>query len=312
MGNNNITTPHDRFFRSMMTDPKVIREFFEQNLPVHIRTIINFDSISAQKESFIDDHLRLQIMDLLYYAEFGKQQGYLYLLIEHQSTPCELMAFRVLKYMVAVMNHHLIKTKKNRLPIIYPLILYSGWKKYKYSTDIFDLFGDKKELAQDILWKPYQLINLSKIPDEKLKANVRSGVVLYTMKHIFKKNLIPILKNVITDIKPIENQDGMECYICRLLSYIMEVSDIDEQEFINIVKTGLTTINEDKIMTLAERLRHEGRKDGLQEGIGKGKLEALKAVAMSLYSQGMPVAQIAAVTGLSVQDIEQLKNKSAN
>ena len=33
MDNNNITTPHDRFFRSMMTDPKIIREFFEQNLP---------------------------------------------------------------------------------------------------------------------------------------------------------------------------------------------------------------------------------------------------------------------------------------
>ena len=218
--------------------------------------------------------------------------------------------------MVAIMDRHLIKTEKNRLPIIYPLILYSGWKNYKYSTDIFDLFGDKKELAQDTLWKPYQLIDLSKISDEKLKANIRSGIVLYTMKHIFKKDLVPVLKNIINDIKPIESQVGMEYYICRLLSYIIEASDIDEQEFVNIVKTGLTTINEEKIMTLAERLRQEGRQegrqDGLQEGIEKGKFEALKAVAMTLFGQGMPIAQIAAVTGLSVQDIEQLKSKSTN
>jgi len=169
---NRISTPHDRFFRSMMADNKVIQEFFEQNLPVNIRGIIDFDSISPQKDSFIDDHLRLQIADLLYSVEFNGQLGYLYLLVEHQSTPSELMPFRVLKYMVAIMEHHLNKTGKNQLPIIYPLIIYNGHRKYNYSTDLFDLFGDKKELAQDILWKPYNLIDLSKIPDKKLRDSL--------------------------------------------------------------------------------------------------------------------------------------------
>jgi predicted transposase/invertase (TIGR01784 family) len=92
---NSYLTPHDRFFRSMMTDPKVIREFFEQHLPANIRTVINFDSIQHEKESFINDKLRLQIADMLYSAEFGDQLGYLYLLIEHQSTPNELITTRV-------------------------------------------------------------------------------------------------------------------------------------------------------------------------------------------------------------------------
>lgn len=168
---NSHLTPHDRFFRSMMTEPKVIREFFENNLPVNIRTAINFDSIQPQKDSFINDSLRLQIADILYSVEFGDQLGYLYVLIEHQSSPKELMPFRILQYMVAIMEHHLTKTGKNRLPIVYPLIFYNGWKPYNYSTNIFDLFGDKKELAEDILWKPCQLIDLSKISDEKAKRS---------------------------------------------------------------------------------------------------------------------------------------------
>ena len=201
MDNNNIITPHDRFFRSMMIDPKVIREFFEQNLPAHIRTVINFDSIAAEKDSFIDDHLRLQIADLLYSVEFGGQPGYLYILVEHQSTPDKLMPFRILQYIVAIMNHHLTKTGKSILPVVYPIIFYNGWKPYNCSTDIFDLFGEKKELAKDILWKPCQLINLSKIPDEEFKDRLFYGVVAYIMKHIYEKGFLPIFKNAINDIK---------------------------------------------------------------------------------------------------------------
>ena len=99
-------SPHDRLVRSLMTKPKVVQEFFGNYLPVHIKKHVKLDSISLQKESFIDDKLRMQITDLLYTAQFGHKQGYLYLLVEHQSNPDKLMAFRILKYMVAVFDHH--------------------------------------------------------------------------------------------------------------------------------------------------------------------------------------------------------------
>lgn len=97
-----------------------------------------------------------------------------------------------------------------------------------------------------------------------------------------------------------------------VLTYILEASEIDKQDFIDTVKIGLSTMGEEKVMILAEQFRQEGRQEGWQDVKQEGKLEALKTVAISLFSQGMPVAQIAAVTGLSVQDIEKLKNKSAN
>lgn len=253
----------------------------------------------------------MQIADLLYSADFGDQLGYLYLLIEHQSTPTELMPFRILQYMVAIMNRHLTKTGENRLPVIYPMIFYNGRKPYNYSTNIFDLFGDKKELAQDILWKPCQLIDLFKVSDEKLKDQLFYGVVAYVMKYIYEKDFLPIFKNAIDDIRSVENQCSVD-YISKVLTYILEASEINKQNFIDTVKIGLSTMGEEKAMRLAEQFKQEGRQEGWQGGKQEGKLEALKTVAISLFNQGMPVAQVATVTGLSVQDIEKLKNKSAN
>ena len=55
----------------------------------------------------------------------------------------------------------------------------------------------------------------------------------------------------------------------------------------------------------------EGRAEGIQEGekrgIEKGMSEALIKVALNLLQQGTSVQNIASATGLSVQDIQQLK-----
>lgn len=192
---NNHLSPHDRFFRSAMANSKVAKEFFEQYLPNRIKAVLDLNSIKPKKESFIDDKLKLQISDLLFETKFNKRSGYIYLLVEHQSTSHKLMAFRILKYMLAIMDQHLKVTKSEQLPLVYPMIFYNGSENYNYSTDIFDLFGNDKGLAQDIFWNPYQLIDLSKIPDEELKNYLWSGIIMKTMKHIFDNNFLPFLKN---------------------------------------------------------------------------------------------------------------------
>ena len=47
----NHLTPHDRFFRSIMVDPKIAREFFEQNLPTDIKAVIDFATIHCRMKA---------------------------------------------------------------------------------------------------------------------------------------------------------------------------------------------------------------------------------------------------------------------
>jgi len=101
--------PHDRLFRSLMSNKNVATEFFMQHLPSEIKGQIQLNSLRLQRNSYIDDNLRMQVTDLLFNANFNREIGYIYLLVEHQSRPEKLMPFRVLKYMVAIMEDHLKK-----------------------------------------------------------------------------------------------------------------------------------------------------------------------------------------------------------
>ncbi len=112
-------SPHDRFTRASMTHPKVAEEFFKKNLPEKIQKMIDFSSLKFNKESFIDDHLKLQIADMLFSVNFNGKPGFIYLLVEHASTPQPLLPFRMLKYVIAIMEDHLKRTKSRTLPLVF-------------------------------------------------------------------------------------------------------------------------------------------------------------------------------------------------
>ena len=130
----NHPSPHDRFIRSMMSDQLVAREFFEQHLPENIKKLVHLNTLKPQSDSFVDEELKMKMVDLLYRVQFGEKEGYLFLLLEHQSKPDKWMAFRLLKYSLAIMEKHLKETHAKELPVVYPMVLYNGKSKYRYST----------------------------------------------------------------------------------------------------------------------------------------------------------------------------------
>ena len=72
--------------------------------------------------------------DLLFRTTFDGDDAYLYFLIEHQSSPDDLMAFRMLRYQVRIWERHL-KTEpttsgKTGLPMIVPVVLYQGHRRW--------------------------------------------------------------------------------------------------------------------------------------------------------------------------------------
>src|SRR3990167_8489551 len=150
---------HDRFTRASMTNTKVFEEFFKSHLPEKIKNMIDFSSMKLCKETFVGDILTFQCVDLLYETKFDGKPGFLYILVEHASKPDPLLSFRMLKYMMAIMEEHLKTTKARKLPLIYPLVFYTGKRPYKQSMNFFDLFpSEEQEFAKEIFTSPCQLI----------------------------------------------------------------------------------------------------------------------------------------------------------
>ena len=59
-------------------------------------------------------------------------------------------------------------------------------------------------------------------------------------------------------------------------------------------------------MTIAEYLEQKGRKEGLQEGVQKGKHEALTEIARAMLADGLDLARVMKLTGLSEEELAQI------
>lgn len=308
MTKNNLSH-HDRFTRSAMSNPKVAEEFFQQNLPDNIKKAIDFSSLRLQKDSFIDDKLKLQIADLLYSVNFNGKPGFLYILFEHASSAQVLLPFRMLKYMIAIMDQHLNKTKTNELPLVYPLILYNGKKPYTYSMDLFDLFPkEERELAKETLTSPYHLIDLTQVSDQELQKYIWFGTLALTLKHIHDPDIIPALKSILAAVKELEKY-GEESYIYSIVTYIAEVGNIPHQDnWAEAIQT-LGPQDQEKAMKLRTLLEHimEHEKPFLAEKfVEKGRQEEKIEMAKAMFSKGIDLELITSVTGFSKEKIKNL------
>jgi len=307
-----IQFPHDKYFKNIMADKRVAKEFFTTHLPANIRDIIDLNDLELTSNSFVDEKLKRTESDIVFSATFNKKEGYLFLLVEHQSSPDKLMPLRIMKYMLSLVEQHIKISEDGKSPVIYPLIFFNGDKPYPYSTDIFDLFADI-DLAKDIFFKPIQIIDLNTISDEKLKEHLWSGVMQFIMKHIKAKDIKYRIEEILDHIKEIDSLDG-ESYLTSLFSYAFEVGTTkNPKKLMTTISNALSEKNRSKVMpTIAEYLRKEARKEalqqGMQQGMQQGEQEKIRII-ISLLNKGVDTKIVSESTGLSVDKIEQLKEK---
>jgi recombination-promoting nuclease RpnB len=120
----NLISPHDKLFKITMSRPDVAKEFLQEHLPANIKKLVDLSTLKQEPTEFIDEILQGCESDILYSVHFGHKQGYIYSLFEHLSGPDEMIALRVLRYMICVMEWHWKKTKAKVLCPIYPIIVY--------------------------------------------------------------------------------------------------------------------------------------------------------------------------------------------
>jgi predicted transposase/invertase (TIGR01784 family) len=301
--------PHDRYTRSMMMHPKVSKEFFREYLPAHIQEMIDFSSIKLTSESFIDEELKLQVADLLFSATFNEKPGFLYILFEHASQSTPLLPFRMHKYTVSAMDKHLITNETDELPLIYPIILYTGKRPCTHSMDLFDLFSpEKKELAKEIFTKPYHLIDLARTPDEELEKFFWFGTMARTLKHIHDSDILPFFEKAFDILKELENL-GENRYIDSTVFYMAEVGNAPRKEELMNRMKKLKSINEEKLMTLVDHFKADLLKKGIAKGIEQGIEQSRKErdieVAKSKQEERIKIAKILLLEGVDIEIISK-------
>jgi len=301
-------SPHDAFFCKMMSDQRVAKDFMLQYLPKRILEKVDLNTLKKIDSHFINKNLQRQTSDVLFSVFFGGSPGYIYVLVEHQSTPQKLMPFRIVSYQVEIIKKHLKRFRGDVLPVVYPIVFYNGEKPYSYSNDIFDLFGANKALAQQVMFQPFHLVDLTKIEDNDLRAHVWSGVMGLLMKHIRADDITEVIKVMLNELKRVIEQDPDGQTFDIIMSYIFlrgRVKDIEQLKKVIVQKlpTGepaMKTIAEQIIDSYKDDYIREGMQRGMQQGVSKRNIEIVKNLLKEKASHHF----IAKVTGLSVLEVK--------
>lgn len=272
--------PHDHAFKSAMVDVRVAREFFEWHLPEPIKPLVNLESLNLEPCSFVDEALQSSATDLLYRTEFNfkpAKQGYLYLLVEQQTQPDRWLPLRLLKYLCRAWERHRIQHPHGKeLPLIVPLIFYTGKTPYSYSTDFFDLFGDHQALARQLLLGSYHLVQLHEIPYEKIVQHPWVGLLELLMKHAPYRDTLALLEQALCLLRPLLTEAGADNYVISMLHYLLDQGEVKNlSAFFALIRKQLPQHVETKIMTIAEQLRQQGIQEGVQQGLQQGEATLL-------------------------------------
>jgi predicted transposase/invertase (TIGR01784 family) len=314
--------PHDAFFKASMQDVGIAQDFFKAHLSSEIQARMNFATLRLTDKSFVTPDMAQIHSDLIYQVQLDQKKAYVYVLLEHQSTPHALLPFRRLQYNVALMDLHL-KQGYTTLPVIISLCVYHGTHSpYPHSMNIFDLFEDHA-LARKYSFENYQLIDLTIMPEEKLDEGGLSMLMCALLKCAYEKDFITAFKKMLQkETYAVSVQKYDEFYLVKVLQYVNEMVRTDARELAQqILSLYVETIPKDKreyVMNIREHLEligyEKGIEQGIEQGIGqgieKGREEGIESVAIKMLQLGQPHSFIQQVTSFSLDEIKKLAKKA--
>jgi hypothetical protein len=153
---------HDHFVAKAMARDYVSKEILDSYLPSEVRKLIDLNTLQQCNTKLLSNILGEGIVDFLYKVKFRGKEGYLSILLEHQSNPDKDMTFRIQKYILRICDEHLRKNPGSKFPLIYPIIFYTGKTKYNAPKSFYDLFDDP-ELAKKFLTEELTVISIRDI-----------------------------------------------------------------------------------------------------------------------------------------------------
>ncbi|MBA8198740.1 Rpn family recombination-promoting nuclease/putative transposase [Citrobacter freundii] len=293
------STPHDAVFKTFLRHPETARDFLDIHLPASLRTLFDLSTLKLESESFIDADLRSRYSDVLWSLHTREGDGYVYVVIEHQSSADPHMAFRLLRYAMAAMQRHLDAGHKE-LPLVIPMLFYHGCRSpYPYSLCWLDAFADPVA-AKQLYASAFPLVDITVAPDDDIMAHRRMALLELMQKHIRQRDLMGLVEQLSTLLLTGCTNDTQ---LQAMFNYILQSGD--ESRFTEFMQEMTQRIpqHKERLMTIAERLRLDGVQEGLQQGLQQGKQEAALRIALTMLAQGIDREMVLLITGLAEEDL---------
>ncbi|EBO6445790.1 Rpn family recombination-promoting nuclease/putative transposase, partial [Salmonella enterica] len=222
------------------------------------------------------------------------------------SSADRMMAWRMMRYSMAVMDAHL-KKDNDTLPVVVPLLFYQGRvRPYPYSTDWMDCF-DAPALAREVYSRPWPLVDVSVMEDSDLQSHRRMALLELVQRDIRHRDAASLLRDVVQLIRLAGNtREQVEAVLCYIIYNGMTNERITP--FLYELAGEIPEYKELIMGTIAQQLKEEGLQQGLQQGIEQERQAAqqkLLETAYALLDNGVSLDVVIKSTGLSRETLEQ-------
>ena len=299
MKKSTTSTPHDAVFKRFLAHPETARDFLDIWLPESLRDLCKLDTLKLESGSFVEEDLRASYSDVLWSLQTTKGNGYIYALIEHQSSPDAHMAFRLMRYAIAAMQRHLDAGYKT-LPLVVPILFYHGVESpYPFSLSWLDEFAEP-EIARQLYDAPFPLVDIAVVSDDEIMQHRRMALLELVQKHIRERDLTLLVdKLTVLLVKEHANDSQIE----TLFNYLLQSGSATRFEVFIRRLAGRVPQHKERLMTIAECLRESGRKEGELEGKQEGKQDEALRIAHAMLEKGIDRDLVLLITGLSIDEL---------
>lgn len=274
---------------------------------------MNLATLVVAPGSYVDADLACSESDLLFTVELQGRRGFVYLLFEHQSSVDDLMPFRILKYVVRILERHVIAAGLGKralpLPVVVPVVLHhslSGWTGATRLEALFDEdFIEEASISALIPRLGFVLDDISHLGDEQLRTRALGLVPTLTLWALRDaRHPGRIVRSLSTWGSLIgqlaQAQSGVEALVTIFRYRSLVAEDLTPHTMQTTLASVAPEARETLMTTMAEQWKAEGRTEGRVEGARRVLLRQLE-----LKFGVLSAAERARLEGASEQQLER-------
>jgi predicted transposase/invertase (TIGR01784 family) len=278
--------------------------FLQRHLPQDVGQVLNWSTLKLVDGSFVDEDLRRSEADVLYEVErvSGEDSVWLYLLLEHQSTPDRWMRFRLLKYCCRIWDFSFTEHPEQReLRAIVPLVFYQGERSWSYSSEFAELFAESVRDWPGVPRFSHELIDQSGLQLEEVEGELKAQLMQLLLLAAYHPALawMEQVGRLLGSLSSQPPSGGLN-YVRIFVRYLLSTQEPEVAgSFREVLRRHAPEVGEN-LMTYAEELRAEGR------------VRTQVEVIENLLRLGEEWSRIEAITGVNETQFQTLKQQVAD
>ena len=310
-----VNHQHDKIFRTVLDRKSDAIALINKAL----NTQLEVQEIEKYNSSFINKVFQNRESDIVYKIKDRS----IFILIEHQTKVDYLMPYRILEYEVAIMQSAIdldkIKNKESKIPLVIPIVLYTGNKKWN-AKKYLEENQEKIEGIENGLGN-YNLIDINELTEKDLlEDNSFISKMMLIEKSKNTENIVEILEKIVKITKE-EDKETLRRIISIILEEkigmtkakeLIEKMEGDEGNMLAVVDM----IRRENQMYIEigkkegrKEARKEGKIEGKKEGKIEGKLEEKIKIVTNMLKEKFNVEMIQKITGVDKEEIEKIEKQ---